>query len=538
MLLNLAHVFEAVSAAVPDRTAVVCEQDRLTYAELDARANRLAHHLAAAGVRPGQHVALHLLNGVEFVEALLGCLKIRAVPVNVNYRYTDRELVHLYTDSDSVALVVDEEFAAAAAGALDRCPLLRRVVVVRGRGGAGAAAPEWPSGVRAADYEEALAAASPVADFAGRSNDDLYIVYTGGTTGNPKGVMWRHEDFFFAALGGGNPFGEPHRSAEAVAAGAAAMPEMGFLVPIPLMHGAASYTLFTALFMGFKVVLQRRFDPVDCLRLVQEEKTFTLAVVGDAIARPLADAIAAHGAEYDLSALTHVASGGALFSRSVREELRRLLPNVTLRDGFGASESGVDGSVVVGEDGRPRLTVGPAVQVVGPDFRPVAPGSGEPGWVARRGHVPLGYYNDERKTAETFRTVDGVRWVMPGDMAVVEEDGSIVLLGRGSQCINTGGEKVFPEEVEEALKAHPAVLDALVAGVPDPRFGQRVAAVVELRPDAPEPGAADLQAHCRGLIAGYKVPAALTVVPSVVRSPSGKADYRWARKVLSGEQQD
>ncbi|MBE3011770.1 acyl-CoA synthetase [Microbispora sp. NEAU-D428] len=529
MTLNVASLFEAVAAAVPERLALVCDARRLSFAELDVRANALANHLLAAGVRPDEHVGVHMLNGVEFVEALLACLKIRAVPINVNYRYTDRELHYVYEDAGLVALVVGGEFAASAAALADRCPTLRHVVVVD----EGTDAPCWPDRISVADYEKAVAAQPATAPMAGeRTADDHYVLYTGGTTGMPKGVVWRHEDFYFAALKGGNHYGPPYRTAEELAAAAAAATPLSYLLTAPLMHGAAAYTLFGSLLAGSVTILMRRFDPVETLRLIEREHAMIVTVVGDAIARPLVDAIREHGADHDLSSMKVLGSGGALLSRSVREEAAALIPGLYVNDGFGSSESGVDGTLGIGPDGRMRLAAGPRIRVVDENFRQVEPGSGRLGYVARTGNVPLRYHNDPDKSAKTFPVVDGARWAVLGDMARVEEDGTIVLLGRGSGCINTGGEKVFPEEVEQAMKSHPAVMDALVAGVPDERFGERVAAVVELRPGATA-GVEELRAHCRTQIAGYKVPASIVVVDVVERSPSGKADYRWAKSVLS-----
>ncbi|XVQ82003.1 acyl-CoA synthetase [Microbispora siamensis] len=529
MTLNVASLFEAVAAAIPERLALVCDARRLSFAELDARANALANQLLAAGVRPYEHVGVHMLNGVEFVEALLACLKIRAVPININYRYTDRELHYVYEDAGLVALVIGGEFAASAAALADRCPKLRHVVVVDD----GTQAPHWPDSISVADYEKAVATRPATAPMAGeRTADDHYVLYTGGTTGMPKGVVWRHEDFYFAALKGGNHYGPPYRTAEELAAAAAVTTPISYLLTAPLMHGAAAYTLFSSLLAGSVTILMRRFDPVETLRLIEREHAMIVTVVGDAIARPLVDAIREHGADHDLSSMKVLGSGGALLSRSVREEAAALIPGLYVNDGFGSSESGVDGTLGIGPDGLMRLAAGPRIRVVDENFQQVEPGSGRLGYVARTGNVPLRYHNDPDKSAKTFPVVDGVRWAVLGDMARVEDDGTIVLLGRGSGCINTGGEKVFPEEVEQALKSHPAVMDALVAGVPDERFGERVAAVVELRPGATA-GVEELRAHCRTQIAGYKVPASIVVVDVVERSPSGKADYRWAKSVLS-----
>jgi acyl-CoA synthetase (AMP-forming)/AMP-acid ligase II len=535
--LNLASLYEAVAAAVPQRTAVVCEGRRLTFRELDERASALGHGLLASGIEPGDHVGIHMLNSLEYVEALLGCLKIRAVPININYRYTDRELEYLYTNAELTGLVVEEEYAPLAARVADRCPKLRAAVVVSGDEGPAEEA-AWPSHVNAVEYGKLLAgqpATPPLADE--RTSDDRFIIYTGGTTGMPKGVVWRHEDFYMAALKGGNHYGPPYLSAEELAAAAAASPEgFTYMLTAPLMHGAAAYNLFTSLLGGAKIVIQRRFDPLKALQAVEEEKVGILMVVGDAMARPLADTLREHHGEFDLSSLFVLGSGGAIFSRSIQEELKELIkPDLFINNGFGASESGVDGTIQIGEDGLMRLAPSPSVKVVDLDLKPIPPGSDEIGTIARSGHVPLEYYNDPEKTARTFPVIDGVRWSILGDMAKVEADGTIVVLGRGSGCINTGGEKVFPEEVEQALKAHPAVMDVLVAGVPDRRFGERVAAVVELRKDAPVPSVDELREHCRAHLAGYKIPALIAFTESVVRSPSGKADYRWAKQVLTSQ---
>ncbi|MEU9018090.1 AMP-binding protein [Actinomadura sp. NPDC048394] len=559
MTLQLATLFEAVAAAVPDRLAVVCGGRRLTFEQLDARADAVARALRTAGIGPGEHVGVHMPNGTEYVETLLGCLKARAVPVNINYRYTDRELRHLYTDAGLAALVVDEEYAPAAARVAHDCPRLRHVEIVRpdptaanepAANAAGSAAGdaagdvaggvgggvaggglEWPSRISVRDYDAEPGEADPSLR-EGRSPDDHYVLYTGGTTGLPKGVVWRHEDFYMAAVSGGNPYGDPHLTAEDLAAAAKAGTGFGYLLTMPLMHGAAAYTLLIALFTGSHAILARRFAPVATLRLIEREKPMIVTVVGDAIARPLADAIRAHGAEADLSSVKVVGSGGAIFSRSVQEEIAELIPGVYINNGFGASESGVDGSVQVGADGLMRIAPSPRLTVVDDAMNPIPPGSDEIGVVARSGHVPLGYHNDPEKTARTFPVIGGTRWAVLGDMARVEADGTTVVLGRGSGCVNTGGEKVFPEEVEQALKAHPAVMDALVAGVPDDRFGERVAAVVELRAGA-SATAEDLRAHCRAHLAGYKIPALVAFTDAVVRSPSGKADYRWAKRFLT-----
>lgn len=517
MTLNVADLFEAVADAIPDRTPLILEDRRLTYRELELRSNRLAHHLQSVGVEPGQHVGIHMRNCVEYVEALLACLKIRAVPINVNFRYTDIELAYVYTNSKMVALLVEDEFAEIALSVVPQCPEIDHVLVV------------------GEEYESALGAASDARDFETRSDDDHFIIYTGGTTGMPKGVVWRHEDFFFAALSGANLSGPPRRSLDEVVEAAIANtdPTVLLLIP-PLMHGAAIYSLLTAFLMGAPRVLTRSFDPVDVLRLVEAEKITGITVVGDAIARPIADAIAAADGKYDISSLKLIGSGGALFSPNLKEELKSRVPGLIIRDAFGASESGNDGVVEFGEDGTKRIRSNPDMILVDEDFHRIEPGSDTVGYIARAGHVPLAYFDDPEKSAATFPVVDGVRMAVLGDMGTMEADGTIVLLGRGSMCINSGGEKVYPEEVEQALKTHPAVFDALVAGAPDARFGEKVAAVVQIRPGFEDVEPEALTEHCRTHVAGYKIPRSIVLVPAILRSPSGKADYRWAKETVAG----
>jgi len=532
--VNLADICAAIAAGLPDRCALVCDGDRLSYPELMSRSNQVAQHLIGAGLEPDETVGLYMLNSVAYIESLLGCMVARAIPVNINYRYTGNELSYLLGNATLAALVVDAEHAPLAAAVAASCPSLRHVLIVGGDPGTvlsdGAAS--FPAQVMVRSYAEAVSAAPDLRPDNGRSGDDKLIIYTGGTTGLPKGVLWRHEDFFFSALAGGNHYGEPRRSVEEIVAAAAQIPSGGYLITAPMMHGAGTYTLFTAFLLGAKVVISRRFDAVETLRLVKSEQAMTLAVVGDAMARPLADELASHPAEYDLSSLFVLGSGGALLSPAVRAQLQSLLPNLYITDRFGASETGTDGELARRDDGQPRLVHSGNVRVLDEHLRPAPPG--QEGRIAKSGHIPLGYFGDEAATKATFPVIEGVRFAVLGDLAKVEDDGSIVVLGRGSTCINTGGEKVFPEEVEQVLKAHPAVLDALAAGLPDERFGQRVAAVVELRGGA-DADAEELRTHCRQALAGYKVPARIVFAPAIVRSPSGKADYRWAAGVVAAE---
>jgi acyl-CoA synthetase (AMP-forming)/AMP-acid ligase II len=528
---NLADLFERAVDAFGDRDYLLAEGGRRTYAEMEERANRLAHHLAAHGVGPGDHVGIYAYNSVEWVEALWAVFKLRAVWVNINYRYVDDELRYLFDNADLVALIYQREFAPRVAAVRDQLPQLRHSLVIEDGTGAEAI------GVGSVGYEEALASASPERDFAPRSGRDLYLLYTGGTTGMPKGVVWRHQDVFFALGGGIDPRSServvrPEEMVEKGRAGAV------ISLPIaPLMHGATQWAVMGGSFIGNKVVLVSRFDPHNVWQLIEKEQVNVLMVTGDAMARPLVEALETPGASYDVSSLLAVVSTAAIFSPTVKDAFFRRLPNLVITDAIGASETGSNGLVLVQPD-KTAMKGGPTVQpiagsvVLDDELEPVVPGSGVVGKLARMGDIPVGYYKDPEKTAATFLEADGVRYAIPGDFATVEADGTITLLGRGSQSINSGGEKIFPEEVESAVKSHPDVYDAVVVGVPDERWGQRVAAVVQ-----PRPGAAvalePIQTHCRTLLAGYKVPRQLHVVETIQRSPSGKPDYPWALRAAT-----
>ncbi|MEU2257067.1 AMP-binding protein [Nocardia xishanensis] len=535
MQFNLADVFETVAAAVPDRVALTYEDEHITYARLDAEADKVAALLSHAGIGAGDHVSLFLENSVEHVTSLLGLIKIRAVPINVNYRYTPAELEYIFTNSDSVAVVVElPEHQRTLAGLLAACPLLRTVIVVG----------EIDDELRSAAAARSIAVVSfaeatnvsPAAAFEPRTGDELYVLYTGGTTGYPKGVMWRHDDFFRKPLSGGNPYGaNPRKDLAEIAAAAKEFPELSFLIAAPLMHGAALYSLFTFFTLGARVVLMRDFDSRRVVEAIEQEKLQVILIVGDGMGLPLVDEMERRKGEIDFGSLFSITSGGAIWSVGVRERMLAVKPDLLLRDNFGASESGNDGAFTVDEQGNLRMPPSPSMLLVDEDLADIAPGSDEIGYIARVGNVPLGYYKDEEKSARTFRTrADGTRMSVLGDMGRVEADGTIVFLGRGSQCINTGGEKVFAEEVEAALHAHPSIADALVVPVPDERMGQKVAAVIATYPDAPTLELDEVQQHCRKSLAGYKIPRSIVVVDEVERTPAGKADYRWAAEVAAG----
>jgi len=512
---NLADLWEAVSDRVADRVAIVCGDRRVTYAELEARANALAHHLAGVGIGPGDHVGVQILNGPEYIETMLAAFKLRAVPVNINTRYVTSELRYLFDNAGLVALVHGPEFAERVDEVAPEVPTLRHRLEV------------------GTSYDAAIAASPTTRPEIERYDDDLYLLYTGGTTGLPKGVVWRHDDCFFACIGGGDPMrlnGQIEQPAELLDR----IIDFDFVAypTAPMMHAAAQWTSLSWLYCGARVVLSAgSFDPVAVWRAVETEKVATLIIVGDAMARPLIDAYVEHG-PFDTSSMFAFASGGAPLTPSLKARLMELLPNTMITDGFGSSETGAQGSqrLQPGEafGGNTRFQpMDSGTVVLGDDLRPVEPGSGAVGKVALRGRVPIGYHGDPERTAATFPVIDGVRHVVTGDMATVEPDGTVTLLGRGSVSINTGGEKVFPEEVEGVVKAHPAVYDAIVVGVPDERWGEAVCAVVQLSPGATLT-LEELRESARGSIAGYKLPRYLVVVDEVQRTAVGKADYRWA----------
>ena len=533
---NFADMWEAIWPRAADRVALVCGPQVRTYAELAERANRLANHLRSVGVVAGDRVGLFLRNDAAYLEAMLAAFSLRAIPVNMNHRYTGEELGYLLSDSGAVALLVHQTLTAAVASVPGGSSQLQTILVVDDPDPASVAGEvaELPGAAR---YEDVLAAASaaPVVT-EGRSGDDTYLMYTGGTTGRPKGVVWRQEDAFFACIGGGDPMrlvgpvdrpeDLPDRMVEA----------FSYLPLAPLMHAAAQWTTFSWLLAGGKTVLMPgALDPEAVWDAVDHHAVNSLTVVGDAVARPLVKAWEDHPGRWEAGGLFAISNGGAPMSPTLKAKLGQLFPGRAIIDGFGSSESGVQGAqrLTAGEDpsGLARFAPSPGTEVFGEDLRPVEPGSGVIGRVANTGRLPIGYLNDPAKTADTFVEVDGLRYCFTGDLATVEADGAIQLLGRGSQCINTGGEKVFPEEVESAIVDLSSVTDVLVVGVDDERWGTAVAAVVSAADPASPPTLEAIREHLRGTLAGYKLPKHLVVVPTVERSPAGKADYRWAKAV-------
>ena len=532
MGFNIADLFERAVDAVPDRLALVCGDRSLTFAELDAEANRLANHLLARGFGEGDHIGIYGQNSAEWMIAMVAIFKIRAVPININFRYVEDELAYLFDNADLVAVVHSREYIDRIEAVREQAPGLRHFVMVDDDSDLD------PASIGSIPWAEAIGDASPERPVLPRTDDDLYMIYTGGTTGMPKGVVWRHEDVFFA-LGGGVDAYTNERVATgtqlAEKAAASEAPMVTLNAP-PLMHGAAQWGALRFFFEGNTVVFVPRFSGEAIWDEVERSKVNTLVITGDAMARPLTEALEANPDRWDLSSMFVLSSSAAIFSPSLKERLFELLPNIIIVDAIGSSEGGMNGMVVqskgetiVQSGGGPTVRAGADAVVLDDDLQPLPAGSATVGKLARGGNIPIGYYKDPKKTAETFVTApDGNRYVVAGDFARHEADGSITLLGRGSVCINSGGEKIFPEEVEGVLKAHPAVYDTLVVGVPDERWGQAVCAVVQVREGEAEPTLEELAEHARTHLARYKAPRHLVFVPEVQRSPSGKPDYPWA----------
>ena len=533
-MLNLAVIHEAIAEAIAERECLVHRDRRLSWAQVTDRSRRLGDLFRAHGLgcrrgraeleswESGQdHVGLYLYNGIEFLEGMLGAFKARAAPFNVNYRYVEEELLYLFENADARAVIFHACFAPTLARIRERLPRIRLWLQVDDGSGE-------PLLEGALDYEEALASASP-APPRDLSPDDLYILYTGGTTGMPKGVLWRQEDIFGAAMA-------PHGIEKNLAALVERAKRGGIrsLPAPPFMHGASHWVAFNMWHVGGTVVIQsnpRRLDPHDIWSTVERERVTALAIVGDAFARPLLEALAERG--YDLSSLRVLTSSGAILTAALKEEFLRAIPGLRLLDALGSSESGQQASQISRAGGKASsgdFVLGEDNVILREDFSEVVPpGSSEQGWLARRGFVPLGYYRDAEKTIRTFPVVDGVRYSVPGDLAIAEADGRLRLLGRASVTINSGGEKIFAEEVEQALKHHPSVYDAVVVGTPHARFGQQVTAIISLRERA-SASEDELRRTAESHIARYKLPRAFVFVDQILRSPSGKADYRWARR--------
>lgn len=533
---NLAEIAQAVADAVPDREYLVHGESRVTYAQFMDRARRCAWVLHNAGLgfhsersglaghESGQdHLALYLHNGREFLEANIGAYAARVAPFNVNYRYVDEELVSLLDDLDAVGVVFHSSFAPTIAGL--RLPKVRLLLQVDDGSGHGL----LPGAVW---YEDALATASNERLPVQPSPDDLYILCTGGTTGQPKGVLWRQADIWVAALGGANsPSGGEYKSLVEIAAGAASRRGLPTIVIAPLMHGAGQWSALSALSRGNTIVLPREvthLDAADVLSTCERERVVQMMVVGDAFTRPLLDEY--QRCPYDLSSLRVLVNGGAGLSVSSRERIKTAWPSAMLMDGLGSSETGTT-AVSINDDAEPGVfALGPTARLLAANrSRVLSPTEDELGWTANFGRIPLGYYRDEKKTAETFPVIEGVRYVVPGDRVRFRKDGRVELQGRDSVTINSGGEKIFAEEVEQALMKHPEVHDVVVCSRPSPRWGSEVAAVVSLRANALV-DEDELLAEAARHIARYKLPKVIVFRKEIKRSPAGKADYRWARQ--------
>jgi acyl-CoA synthetase (AMP-forming)/AMP-acid ligase II len=546
MLVHLGNIQELVAAQVPDREAVVWGDGVLTHAALTARSRRIANALRALGLgcrterrdlqpwESGQdHVALYLYNGPEWIEAMYGALKARTAFVNVNYRYKAEELIYVFASSDSRAVIYHASFAPTLAAIRDRLPALRHLIQVAD----GSNEPLLPGAV---DYETWVASASDAPLDLPYSADDLYVLFTGGTTGLPKGVLWRQEDVFYNGLGGHLPGFTRLETEEQLHDHVNLGIGGRSLICLPFMHGAGQWNVFNSFHRGGTVVLPeetRRLDARSVWRAVEEHRCDAIMVTGDGVARPLLAAL--REGRHDVSSIRAVTSTAAVLSRAVRDELLAAMPEGTLLlESLGASEQGLQAMASDTESGHSGLPAYPPREgtvLLRDDRQGVLPmDSEEVGWIASTGHLPLGYLGDRNKTEDTFPTVAGVRYSVGGDRGRWLPDGRLLFLGREAMCINTGGEKVFVEEVERVLKSHPSIDDALVVGTPSERWGQQVTAVVSLRSGAAAPSLEDVRAHCDPHLAGYKVPKALVTAPEIVRSPSGKPDYAWAKEFAQG----
>ncbi|MEP9365174.1 acyl-CoA synthetase [Nocardioides sp. CN2-186] len=536
MAHNIADLFEHAVDVAPDNPALKFGDRVVTYAELESDSNKLAHYLQAQGVKPGEHVAIYAKNSIEHVVAMLAIVKIRAVMINVNYRYVEGELNYIFENADVVALIHERSYAPLVAACWPKHDQLKVAVVVDDS--LDPADQSDYSSYGGVHYDDAIAGQSAERDFGERSSDDIHIIYTGGTTGFPKGVMWRHEDWW-RVLGGGIDFYTGEAQDEFSQSSQATNPRMATFPLSPLMHGGAQSGLLMHLFAGHLTILEAKFDPVRTWEIIEADKIQLIFMTGDAMARPLIEAYeekAATGTPYDASNLVAISSSAAIFSPQVKARWMAAFPNSIFTDSVGATETGFSGMGMqdannISTDG-PVIGIGPATVVIDEDNRILDPATdiGKVGRLGRGGSVPVGYYKDPEKSAATFLVIDGERYSVPGDFARIEEGNRLTLLGRGSNCVNTGGEKVYPEEVEMAIKGHPSVYDVLVVGVPDEKYGQAVAAVVELR-EGESLELEDLRTYLRAHLSGYKLPRTLTLVDQVPRNAAGKAQYPAAKEL-------
>ena len=522
---NYADVWETVADVQPESIAVTQAERNVAWREFDRGADGIAQFLLDLGAAQQDKVAIYLYNSPEYLQTTFAAVKVGLVPVNTNYRYGDDELSYLWENADAIAVVFHGAFTDRIEGILDRVPDVRGWLWVDDGSGP---CPDW-----ATPYEDAAKSAiARVRAPWGRSGDDLIMLYTGGTTGMPKGVMWRQDDLFARLIDSAVRHYPVEGGIDAVRTALEASPGGVTILPAcPLMHGTGNFPSISVLAEGGRVCLleSRRYDPSELLDTIAREQVNAVVFVGDPFARPLLAALDEHPGKWDLSSLFMIISSGAMWSEPVKEGLLVHHPGMLLVDAFSSSEAlgmGVSVSASGAAAKTASFTLGPDVKVLTEDGRQVEPGSDEVGVLALGGRNPLGYYKDEEKSQRTFKEIDGVRYSIPGDYAQVDTDGTIHLLGRGSVSINSGGEKIFPEEVEEALKTHDAVRDAVVVGIPHPTYGEQIVAVVELNDGFPQPSEAELIDHVKARLASYKAPRRVRIVPTIGRAANGKVDYK------------
>ncbi len=535
MEFQVADLFEAVSDQIPEREALVLGKKRLTYAQLDKRSNKAAHMLKKIGIGKGDHIGIYAYNCIEWIEVMIGAYKIGAVPININYRYVEEELAYLIGNSDMVAIVYQYQFAPLLKAIEERTPKLKKYIHIKESG------EELPKSFnkKSREYKTLIDVESEERGLEKRSGKDMYVLYTGGTTGLPKGVMWTQEDVIMTLGGGidhltGEKFPSPEEMSKKCLAD-----QITALALAPLMHGAAQWQALNSFFSGWKLILndQKSFDARYIWNLISKEKVQNLTITGDAMGRPLADELPEAVKENtNIDSLTILSSTAAIFSSVIKDEFLKFLPNLLIIDAVGSSETGSTGLNIYDKNVKKKNAGGPTFDrprhstILHPKtLIPIKESDTETiGYLARSGNVPIGYYKDKKKSASTFVEVEKTKYSLPGDQAKFNSKGQIVLLGRGSVSINSGGEKIFPEEVEAALKAHPKVFDCLVVGIPDKRWGEKVMAIIQSR-DGKEIKLNDLQNSCKTYVASYKFPKELKFVKKIKRSPSGKPDYLWAK---------
>jgi len=540
MEFNAADIFEGVVDRVPDREAIVHGSTRLTYKELDARSNKAANALKKLGIKKGSHIGIYAFNCVEWLEIMLGAYKLCAIPININYRYVEEELKYLIDNADMEAIFYHKQFSNKLENIKSHLPLLKDFICIEDDSG------EDDVIDKSFNFEDLIANEDESRLDVDRSGDDKYILYTGGTTGMPKGVVWRMEDVLMT-LGGGIDAvtGEKYPTPEAFA-DKCLQDQTIALALAPFMHGGAQWQSFNSFFSGWKLIIndQISFDADYVWEVVAKEKVMNLTIMGDAMGRPLCDALPrAIKKGLDLSSLFVLSSTASVFSASIKDTILEYLPNLFLIDAVGSSETGATGVNIHTKDGKlkdsgggPKFTKPNFSEILNLDTKEVIPPSDTEtiGYLARKGHVPVAYYKDEEKSKKTFIEVGGVRYSIPGDMAKYEEDGQMTLLGRGSVSINSGGEKIFPEEVEMALKAHPNIFDCLVVGVKDDRWGQKVVAVIQRR-ENDELSLDDIKEVASKYIASYKMPKEIVFSELIERAPSGKPNYQWAQEFANSK---